>query len=109
MIFFEMPLFFNDIYGTTKKKPITDELTLIQFFDLGVNEEGFWNFSHIAIQVEAEIKEVGHYCKMLNVGDVQKMVFAENDSESFHLKKPVSRQYDRLAGQIKVLDKSKKI
>ncbi len=58
---------------------------------------------------DTEIKEVGHYCKMLNVGDVQKMVFAENDSGSFYLKKPVSRQYDRLAGQIKVLDKSKKI
>ena len=30
-----------NIYGSTKKKKITDELTLVRFFDVGVNLEGF--------------------------------------------------------------------
>ena len=150
----------QDIYGTTKKKPITDELTLIRFFDLGVNEEGYWNFSHMALQIEdvldilsvkypnfdflilmdqssghgkslkeglnalsmgvkyggsqpkmrdTKIKEVGPYRRILNVGDVQKMVFTENDTGPFYLKNPSSRKYDRFTGHVKVLDKSKKM
>ena len=32
-----------EVYGSTKKKEIKDTLTLVQFFDLGINEEGYWN------------------------------------------------------------------
>ena len=41
-----------EVYGTTKKKEIDNTLTLIQFFDLGTNKEGYWNYNHIALQVE---------------------------------------------------------
>ena len=40
------------VYGTTKKKKITDPLTLIRFFDVGVNLEGFWNYDQMSLQVE---------------------------------------------------------
>ncbi len=36
--------------ATTKK--LIDNLTLIRFFDVGVNLEGFWNYDQMAIQVE---------------------------------------------------------
>ncbi len=41
-----------EIYGSTKKKLIRDKLTLVQFFDLGINEEGYWNYFHMALQIE---------------------------------------------------------
>ena len=41
-----------EIYGNTKKKDIDDPLTLVRFFDLGINEEGYWNYFHIALQIE---------------------------------------------------------
>ncbi len=37
------------------------------------------------------------------------MVFTENDTGPFYLKNPLSRKYDRFAGQVKLLDKSKKM
>ena len=40
------------VYGTTKKRKIKDQLTLIRFFDVGVNLEGFWNYDQMALQVE---------------------------------------------------------
>ena len=40
------------VNGTTKKKQIKDKLTLIRFFDVGVNLEGFWNYDQMALQVE---------------------------------------------------------
>ena len=39
-----------EIYGSTKKREIKDKLTLVQFFDLGINEEGYWNYFHMALQ-----------------------------------------------------------
>ena len=41
-----------EVYGSTKKKKIDKTLTLIQYFDLGTNEEGYWNYNHVALQVE---------------------------------------------------------
>ena len=41
-----------EVYGSTKKKKIDKTLTLIQYFDLGMNEEGYWNYNHVALQVE---------------------------------------------------------
>ncbi len=41
-----------EIYGTAKKKLIRDKLTLVQFFDLGINDEGYWNYFHMALQIE---------------------------------------------------------
>ena len=35
-----------------KKKMITDRLTFIQIFNLGINEEGYWNYFHMALQFE---------------------------------------------------------
>ena len=35
-----------------KKKMIKDKLTLVQFFDLGFEEEGYWNYFHMALQIE---------------------------------------------------------
>ena len=40
------------VYATTKKKKLTDNLTLVRFFDVGVNLEGFWNYDQMALQVE---------------------------------------------------------
>jgi len=31
---------------------IKDKLTLVRFFDVGINEEGYWNYNQIALQVE---------------------------------------------------------
>jgi len=41
-----------EIHGSIKKKSIKDPLTLVQFFDLGINEEGYWNYFHMALQIE---------------------------------------------------------
>ena len=40
------------VYGTTQKKKLTDQLTLIRFFDVGINLEGFWNYDQMSLQVE---------------------------------------------------------
>ena len=38
-----------EVYGSTTKKEIKDTLiTLEQFFDLGINEGGYWNYFHMA-------------------------------------------------------------
>ena len=34
------------------QKKLKDNLTLIKFFNLGVNLEGYWNFDQMALQVE---------------------------------------------------------
>ncbi len=39
------------IYGSTKKK-ISDNFTLVRFFEVGVNLEGFWSYNQMTIQVE---------------------------------------------------------
>ena len=39
------------VNGTEKKRLITDSLTLVQFVDVGINEEGYWNHNHRALQV----------------------------------------------------------
>ena len=41
-----------EINGTDKKNVLTDSLTLVRFFDVGINEEGYWNYNQIALQVE---------------------------------------------------------
>ena len=41
-----------EVYRTSKKKPLKDKHTLIQYFNVGINEEGYWNYNHIALQVE---------------------------------------------------------
>ena len=40
------------VYGTTKKTKITDPLTLVRYFDIGVNLEGFLNNDQMSLQVE---------------------------------------------------------
>ena len=40
------------VYATTTKKKISYNLTLVRFFDVGVNLEGFWNYDKMALQVE---------------------------------------------------------
>jgi len=41
-----------EVYGSTQKKEIKDPLTLVRFFDVGINEEGYWNYFHMALQIE---------------------------------------------------------
>ena len=31
---------------------MTNNLTLVQFFDLGIKEEGYWNYFHMVLQIE---------------------------------------------------------
>ena len=42
----------NTAHCTAKMKEIHHKQTLIQFFDVGINLEGFWNYDQMAIQVE---------------------------------------------------------
>ena len=41
-----------EVYERTKKKKIDKTLTLIQYFDLEMNEKGYWIYNHVALQVE---------------------------------------------------------
>ena len=41
-----------EIYGCNHKMEIEDKHTLLRFFDVGVNEDGYWNYNHMALQVE---------------------------------------------------------
>ena len=50
-----------NVQGTIKKKMISDKLTLVRFFDVGINEEGYWNFSHMALQIE-DLYDVMEVC-----------------------------------------------
>ena len=38
--------------GNNKKKPLEDQLTLIKYLDVGIKEEGHWNYNQMALQVE---------------------------------------------------------
>ena len=44
-----------EIYGTTKKKPITDAHTLIQYIMVGINADGYWNNNYMVLQIEDAI------------------------------------------------------
>ena len=37
---------------------MNDQLTLIRFFEVGFNEEGFWNYNQMALQVEDVIDDL---------------------------------------------------
>ena len=41
-----------EVYGSTIKKALTDKYALIQYFELGIQNEGYWNYNHIALQCE---------------------------------------------------------
>ena len=41
-----------EVYGTTKKKKLTCKHALIQYFELGVQNEGYWDYHHMALQME---------------------------------------------------------
>ena len=40
------------IHGSTQTNNITDKLTLVQFFDIVINEEGCWNYLCMALHIE---------------------------------------------------------
>ena len=40
------------VNGSDKKRLLKDSLTLVRFFDVGINEEGYWNYNQLAHQVE---------------------------------------------------------
>ena len=42
----------NEIYGTTLKKIFNDKHLLIRYFEVGIMREGYWNFHHMALQIE---------------------------------------------------------
>ena len=63
-------------------------------FDVGVNEEGCWNYNQIVSQTEegkqgklrnTKIREVGTYQKTLDVVDEQLMTFSDSDDGPFYL------------------------
>ena len=39
-----------EVYGTSK--PLNDKHTLLKYFYIGINKEGYWNYNHIALQIE---------------------------------------------------------
>ena len=41
-----------EVYGSVTKKLLTSRHTLIQYFDLGLQNDGYWGFHHIALQSE---------------------------------------------------------
>ena len=151
----------KNVYGNISKKPFTDKLTLVRFFEVGVNLEGFWNYDQMALQVEdvydvlaikypnydflfifdqssghgkmrvgslnvynmgvrwggrqeklrtTTIQETGPYLGTLKVGDIQKMVFDDDDDGPFYLDNNhrITRKYDRKTGEKKIVEKTKK-
>jgi hypothetical protein len=42
----------EEIYGTTVKKPIQDASPFCRLFEYGADREGYWNYSHMALQLE---------------------------------------------------------
>ena len=54
------------IYGSNQKN-IKDKLTLVQFSDLGINEEDFWNNFHMVLQIE-DLIDVLSCCTSTAVG-----------------------------------------
>ena len=44
-----------EIYGTVNKKELTSNFTLVRFFDIGINEDGYWNYSQMSLQMEDAI------------------------------------------------------
>ena len=135
----------------------------MKFFDVGINEEGYWNNNQIALQVEdvydalsikfnddnnvdfilmidqssghghmregalnvnnmsvryggcqeklreKKIRDVGTYPRILEIGDIQSMVFEDNDNGPFYMStvEKGRSKYDRLTGKLKT-KKSKK-
>lgn len=43
-----------NVYGMTKKQYFTDTYQLLQYFDVGINEEGYWCHDHMALQNKDE-------------------------------------------------------
>ena len=42
----------TNIYTMNKKKQMTNNHQLIQYFDLGLHNDGFWNYDHMDLQNE---------------------------------------------------------
>ena len=42
----------RNLWQHQKKEEIKDRLTLVRFFDLGINEEGYRDYFHMALQIE---------------------------------------------------------
>ena len=41
-----------EIYGETKKTKLTSKHALVQYFDVGMHNEGYWNYHRMALQNE---------------------------------------------------------
>ena len=41
-----------NVYGSNKKKPFHDHHQLVRYFDVGINDEGYWNYDHMCLQNE---------------------------------------------------------
>ena len=41
-----------EVYGTTEKQLLTSRDCLMQFFDVGINNDGYWGYNHMALQQE---------------------------------------------------------
>ena len=41
-----------EVYGSTHKKALTYKHALIQYFELGVQNEGYWDYHYMALQMK---------------------------------------------------------
>ena len=41
-----------EIQGSIKKKRLTNKHALIKYFDMGINNKGFWDYHQMALQIE---------------------------------------------------------
>ena len=57
-----------EVYGLIQKKKLTSKHVLIQYFDLGVNQDDFWSYHHMALQNE-------------DVFDILSVVYPDSDFE----------------------------
>jgi len=64
---------------------------LIQYFDLGMHNEGYWTYNHIALQMEDAfdvLSIVFPHCDFVFLaGELQCMQFIETDQGPFYLYK----------------------
>ena len=70
-----------EIIRNDKKKVFKNNLTLVKFFDVGINEEGYWKYNQIALQVE-DIYDVleAKFNNNNNLGDVEFLLMMDQSS-----------------------------
>ena len=114
----QMALQVEDVYDVVSVKfPQYDFLLLLdQSSGRGRMREGSLNENLMSSRFggkqgtlrNSEIKEIGPYQSILNVGDIQHMNFRDGDRGPFYLKNRLDQMYDKGSGEYKIVTKSKK-